>query len=116
MATAGVADTNKCASLRLLEKKRELRDSQELLKAEREGFSRKKEELNRIELELNEKYSDLRQSKEKANQHMIQNNLKQGRAQERREKEEQLCRELDSEMKLLQQRIYERKEKADNSH
>jgi len=110
MATAGAANTNKCASLRLLEKKRELRDAQELLEAERESFSRKKEELNHIKSGLDQKSSDLRQSKEKANQHMIQNKLKQERAQEQSEKEEQLCRELDSEMEVLQQQINERKE------
>ena len=111
MATTGAANTctNKCAWLRLLEKKRELRDAQELLEAERESFSRKKEELDHIKSGLDQKCSDLRQSKEKANQHMIQNKLKQKRAQEQSEKEEQLCRELDSEMEVLQQQINERK-------
>ena len=108
MATTGAANTNKCASLRLLEKKRELRDAQELLEAERTRFNQKKEELNHIELELEKKYNDLRQSKEKANQHMIQNNRKQKRAEEQSAEEEQLCRELDSEMEVLQQQIDKR--------
>ena len=108
MATAGAANANKCASLRLLEKKRELRDAQELLEAERTRFTQKKGELNRIELELEKKYNDLRQSKEKANQHMIQNNRKQKRAEEQSAEEEQLCRELDSEMEVLQQQIDKR--------
>ena len=105
MATTGAANANKCASLRLLEKKRELRDAQELLEAERTRFNQKKEELNHIELELEKKYNDLRQSKEKANQHMIQNNRKQKRAEAQSAEEEQLCRELDSEMEVLQQQI-----------
>lgn len=105
MVSKGATDTNKCASLRLLEKKRELRDAQELLEAERASFTRKREELNHIESELNKKYNDLRQSKEKANQHMLQNNLKQERAEGRSAKEEHLCRELDSEMEVLQQQI-----------
>ena len=71
MATTGAANTNKCASLRLLEKKRELRDAQELLEAERTRFTQKKEELNHIESELNTKFNDLRQSKEKANDERV---------------------------------------------
>ena len=103
MATVG---TKKCPSLRLLEKKTELRGVQELLEAERASFIRKKEELNRIESELHKKYNDLRQSKEKANQHMLQNNLKLTRAKERYRKEEQFCREIDSEMEVLKQQLH----------
>jgi len=104
MATTGTnihPDTNKCASLRLLQKKRELREVQELLEAERVAFVRKREELNRIESELHEKHSDLLRSKEKASQHLLQNDLKRTRAEERCAKEKQLCQELDSDFARL---------------
>ena len=105
MATTGAIDTNKCASLRLLEKKRELRGAQELLQSERANFARKREEWNHTESELYQKYNDLQQCKENANQHMLQNSLKQERAETQFAKEEQLCRELDSETEVLQQQM-----------
>ena len=59
MATPGTniddPNPNKCASLRLLQRKRELRELQELLEAERASFEVKKEGLSRIESALDEK-------------------------------------------------------------
>ena len=102
MATVGM---RKCPSLRLLEKKRELRGVQELLEAERASFIQKKEDLNRIESGLHKKYNAFQQSEEKANKHVLQNNLKLTRAKERYRKEEQFCREIDSEMEVLKQQL-----------
>ena len=94
--------TNKCASLRLLQKRRELRDAQELLRELRDAVAQRQEEFKLIESELHETYND---SKEKAKQHMLQNDLKRTRAKERCGKEEQLCRELDKDMAVLQERL-----------
>jgi len=100
---------NKCASLRLLQRKRELRELQELLEAERASFEVKKEELSRIESALDEKNHDLMRSKEKASRHLDQNEQKRLRAEERCAKENQLCQKLDSDLALLRQRLNEKK-------
>ena len=106
---------NKCASLRLLQRKRELRELQELLEAEREIFKLKKEELSRIESALDEKNHDLMRSKEKASRHLDQNEQKRLRAEERCAKENQLCQKLDSDLASLQQRLNEKKAEAEAS-
>ena len=119
MATPGTnidnPKPNKGASLRLLQRKRELRELQELLEAERDIFKLKKEELSRIESALDEKNHDLMRSKEKASRHLGQNEQKRLRAEERCAKENQLCQKLDSDLALLQQRLNEKKAEVEAS-